>query len=537
MTEDLTPTMDNPAATTEITQPSTLATSSTAQPVGGFMASPSGLQSGQLTLNATNEQILLGAASAPNSGVGVFMGNAGDGTYDFRVGDPASVYLWWDESAGTLTVVGTITITAGGAIGGFSVGSDYIRDAANSMGLASTVTAGDDVRFWAGDTFANRATAPFHVTESGAAYFTNIRMGGASVQYVINDNGYFSYGDGSDGSLTTSGDVTLTTDKYYTDLTISTGNTFNPAGYRVFVSGTLTINGTGKISGDGIAGGAGTNAGGAGSYTANAGGAAGNALADGYLKGSLAGVSGGSGTTTTGTAGSAGSNKQNSIGANATNGANGGAGGNGATGSGSTSGAAGGTGGAGGTVTASNVRLIANWHLATMLDISSTGSTVKFDNSASAGSGAGGGGSGLGPFINPYQGRQCAGGGGGGSGSSGRIVAIYARNIVIGASASITAKGGNGGNGGTGGAGENAGGVSASGGSGGGGGGAGGNGGVIVLIYNTLTNNGTISVAGGTGGTGGTGGASGGGTSQSGTTGSNGTAGATGSIYEFQLSF
>ncbi len=53
------------------------------------------------------------------------------------------------------------------SIGGFSIGSDYIRDAANSMGLASTVTGADDVRFWAGAAFASRASAPFYVTESG----------------------------------------------------------------------------------------------------------------------------------------------------------------------------------------------------------------------------------------------------------------------------------------------------------------------------------------------------------------------------------
>ena len=61
---------------------------------------------------------------------------------------------------------GTITATAG-SIGGFTLGTDYIRDAADSFGLASTVTGGDDVRFWAGDTFANRATADFRVTEAG----------------------------------------------------------------------------------------------------------------------------------------------------------------------------------------------------------------------------------------------------------------------------------------------------------------------------------------------------------------------------------
>lgn len=57
--------------------------------------------------------------------------------------------------------------TIGGSIAGFTIGADYIRDAANSFGLASTVSGSDDVRFWAGATFANRATAPYRVTEAG----------------------------------------------------------------------------------------------------------------------------------------------------------------------------------------------------------------------------------------------------------------------------------------------------------------------------------------------------------------------------------
>lgn len=65
-----------------------------------------------------------------------------------------------------VTESGAIVGTSG-AIGGFDIGTDYIRDAGNSFGLASTVTGGDDVRFWAGAAYASRSTAPFRVTESG----------------------------------------------------------------------------------------------------------------------------------------------------------------------------------------------------------------------------------------------------------------------------------------------------------------------------------------------------------------------------------
>lgn len=67
---------------------------------------------------------------------------------------------------GSASFSGTIT-AASGTIGGFSIGNDYLTDVGNSFGLSSEVTAGDDVRFWAGATEANKATAPFRVTESG----------------------------------------------------------------------------------------------------------------------------------------------------------------------------------------------------------------------------------------------------------------------------------------------------------------------------------------------------------------------------------
>lgn len=90
----------------------------------------------------------------------------------------ATSYISWNGT--TLAINGTLTATTG-SIGGFDIGSDYIRDAGNSMGLASTVTGGDDVRFWAGDTYANRATAPFRVTEAGAITGSNITITGGSV--------------------------------------------------------------------------------------------------------------------------------------------------------------------------------------------------------------------------------------------------------------------------------------------------------------------------------------------------------------------
>ena len=400
--------------------------------------------------------------------------------------------------------------------------------------------------WWGANVASGYLNANAYILATGAAVFKNVQIGGTTIQYVITNSGIFSFGDGSDGTVTFSDQGTapagttktdntagatifrLDRDVYYNSATINATVSVNPNGYRIFVKDTLTVNGT--INGNGTVGNAG--AGGASSPSgsgANAAGGASVSMSDGYLKGSPATGAGGTGSDNendSDTAGGNGTNTTNSLGSNAVNG---GAGGNG--GSGGAPNNVGSAGGTGGTRTASNVTLIANWHLATLLDVAASGSTVKFDNSASAAGGGGGGGGNSGSCTNPSG----AGGGGGGSGgAAGRIVAIYARTITIGAAGIIRANGGNGGAGGAGGSTAASTGCGASSG-GGGGGGAGGNGGIIVLTYNVLTNNGSITANAGTGGTGGTAGTQAG----DGTTGTNGTAGqngAAGVIYQFQLS-
>jgi hypothetical protein len=132
------------------------------------------------------------------SASGIHLGHA-----DFSSA-PFSVSMTGALVATSATISGSITATSG-AIGGFNIGTDYIRDAANSFGLASTVSGSDDVRFWAGDTFANRATAPFRVTEAGVVTVgasngvvidgPNSRIG--SSNYVAATTGWRANGDGS----------------------------------------------------------------------------------------------------------------------------------------------------------------------------------------------------------------------------------------------------------------------------------------------------------------------------------------------------
>ena len=125
------------------------------------------LFNGKITFDNTDAGFILGVDNS-------------DGLLKFYIGNTSS-YLNWTGSA--LNIAGSITATSG-AIGGFNIGSDYIRDVANSMGMASTVTGGDDVRFWAGDTFANRASAPFRVTEAGAVTGSSITITGGAISGV-----------------------------------------------------------------------------------------------------------------------------------------------------------------------------------------------------------------------------------------------------------------------------------------------------------------------------------------------------------------
>lgn len=307
------------------------------------------------------------------------------------------------------------------------------------------------------------------------------------------------FGDGSNGVGVADGTTsiagiapstsiyTLTKDVYFTDLTISTGVTIRPNGYKIYCTGTLTMNGTAKIERNGNAGG---NGGNGGIGVTGTGGTAGAALAAGSLIGSEAGAAGQvslqtGGAANNGIPGNPGNNVSNSLG------------GNGVSGGASNGGSGGSSGGSGGTATAANIKLMPGWSLQYLLDITSTGATVKYTNSAGAGGGASGGAQAV---------AGANGGGGGGGGSAGGIIAIFAKIIIIGASASITAIGGVGGNGG-------------SGANGTGGGGGGGNGGIVIMAYYSLTNSGTITLTGGNGGTGGTA----------------GTNGTTGTSYLFQL--
>ena len=319
------------------------------------------------------------------------------------------------------------------------------------------------------------------------------------------EQGIEMFGDGSDGDVTISSNITLTRDMYYRNLTIDNGYTLNTGGYLVFVKSTLTVNGTiGRNGNNGGAGGTGNKGGWSSGAAVGAAGAAGAALADGSLKGTPAGGAGalgkGGGVWTTisatGNNGVAGNNETK--GTVDTNGKAGSAGGNviAIAGNGT-----GGTGASGG-VTTQSKRSIRNIVDATIMEEAGT----KIGSAAS--SGGGGSGAGGGGGSQTTSGYGGSSGGGGGGATSGGSATIFAKEIIVSASGIISCKGGAGGAGGAGGDSywitNETGDYSA--GAGGSGGGGGGNGGNLVIVYKALSNSGSISVAGGAGGVGGAGG-------------------------------
>lgn len=288
-------------------------------------------------------------------------------------------------------------------------------------------------------------------------------------------------GDGVDGTVTISGNTTLTRDMYYDNLTVNSGVDLNTGGFVIFVKNTLTINSTGRIIRIGNAGG---NSGGAGA------GAAGAALAGVTVGTSGAGGAGAAGGTGNGASGANGAAVSGEGGA-------GGVGGN--AGQGNSGATAGGSGGNGGVLT---IRYFRN--------VASAWKNTAVGTYMPTGTGGGGGAAGGGDGAN-------SGRGGGGAGGGGGAILIICGTFAN--SGTVSVKGGAGGNGGG----------AAPGNVGGGAGGGGGSGGKIMILTDTLSASGTLDVSGGAAGTGSAG-------AGTGTSGSNGGAGGNGyaTIYEAQ---
>lgn len=202
------------------------------------------------------------------------------------------------------------------------------------------------------------------------------------------------FGAGSDGNVTLSSLTNLSQDMYYNNLTINPGVILHPNNCKIFVAGTLTLNGSIDSSGD-----PGTAAGGAGSaWTAN------GTIGKGFV--------GGAGGTAAGSAGGGQGFDQSA------------AAGAGGAGSGGAGGAAGSFG------APALVRGSANWGQNFVNAL--LGQTLQSGASTIVESGGAGGGGG--------GGDGTAGGGGGGGGS-----AVFVAAKTLAGAGTITAAGGAGG--------------------------------------------------------------------------------------------
>lgn len=91
----------------------------------------------------------------------------------------------------SVTLAGVIRGIAG-FIGGFEIGATYIRNVGNTFGLSSESTGADDIYFWAGTTYLDRANAEFWVTESGAIRAQSGTIGGWSLTATTFSSGGIS---------------------------------------------------------------------------------------------------------------------------------------------------------------------------------------------------------------------------------------------------------------------------------------------------------------------------------------------------------
>jgi hypothetical protein len=95
--------------------------------VGGWTMAADKLYNNDFILNADDEQMLIGAATAPMTGAGIFIGLDGL-DYEFRAGDPSGDYIHWNGS--TLSVKGDLVLAGGTFAGEIQTDELVLKDAA-----------------------------------------------------------------------------------------------------------------------------------------------------------------------------------------------------------------------------------------------------------------------------------------------------------------------------------------------------------------------------------------------------------------------
>ncbi len=126
------------------------------------------------TLDVSTAGVIKSGASGYDIGTGWWL-DYNAGTPRLFIGNASGDKILWNGTS--LTLTGDITAD-GGSIGGWTINSAYnakdTGDANTSSGMAPT-----DYPFYAGATYANRASAPFRVTPAGALTATSATITGS----------------------------------------------------------------------------------------------------------------------------------------------------------------------------------------------------------------------------------------------------------------------------------------------------------------------------------------------------------------------
>lgn len=175
---DLTPKFSLLPAEQEITIPPSPGDSGP-QVVGGFVASNNGLQSPFLNISGVSQNITVGAATSPTVGIGIYIGSdqATSPGYDFRVGDPATKFIWWDASASTFKIQGA-----------FQVGNSITLTTTDDIQTALTAlsSTGGIVYLLAGTwTLSADITVPSNVSLVGSGIDVSILDFNSTVKQLI----------------------------------------------------------------------------------------------------------------------------------------------------------------------------------------------------------------------------------------------------------------------------------------------------------------------------------------------------------------